>query len=290
MHVVDLVEIDTTAGNGKGPYGGAVEGGLAVLTDGGVSIVSLESWTLRRKADVMESIIPLHLRHGLVGGARLTSFGNVTAGSRRLGSSDNDGLHTAAYLIAEAHRFAATGEQEAHDRGIAALRALEMLNRVTGIDGFCARSVIDGALPAHIGGRWWISHVAPYKGWHWKGDTSSDETTGHLGAYPLAYTLLAKSAQEAELAASLHTNMVRYMIKNNYFFVGANGKPTRWGNWNPTQLNRNASWEVCIHFIIIYFILFFQQSILLLFLQCICLSHSKKQEQSFQKQLHYAFQ
>ena len=41
-----------------------------------------------------------------------------------------------------------------------------------------ARSVYKGTTPPPIGGLWYNSTA--YPGWYWKGDTSSDEVTGHM--------------------------------------------------------------------------------------------------------------
>jgi hypothetical protein len=106
------------------------------------------------------------------------------------------------YVMAEAYRFASTGDKDAQQRGLEAFAALEFLNKVTGnssataqfrfsllllllllwkvydethtgIKGYPARSVVH-LLPIGVGGQWWSSPTEP--GWLFKGNTSSDES------------------------------------------------------------------------------------------------------------------
>jgi hypothetical protein len=53
-----------------------------------------------------------------------------------------------------------------------------------------ARSFLPKGSPIP-GGTWHNSTVDP--AWIWKGDTSSDEVTGHMFVYPIVADLLAKT-------------------------------------------------------------------------------------------------
>ena len=145
---------------------------IVVLTDGGVAVVSEEAWTLREKAAHLEAMMrPRHLRFNLTDSASLRQYGNVSSWYGV--TTDNDGLHTAMYVMAEAYRFAATGAADAQQRGMEAFAAMEFLNSVTGITGYPARSVVR-ILRIHQGGEWWPSPT--HSGWTYKGNTSSDES------------------------------------------------------------------------------------------------------------------
>ena len=79
-------------------------------------------------------------------------------------------------------------------------------------------------------------------GWTWQGDTSSDEVTGHIFAYTMYYEYVATTPEEKELAATLLTNTMSYIVKNDFYLIGVDGKPTTWGIWNPKYINDNPDW------------------------------------------------
>jgi len=78
------------------------------------------------------------------------------------------------------------------------------------------------------GGKWYNSTVPGYTNFQWKGDTSSDEITGHMNAYPWVLELGAVSSNEQQRAYNLHINMVNYIVKNNYTLIDADGQRTTW--------------------------------------------------------------
>jgi hypothetical protein len=60
--------------------------------------------------------------------------------------------------------------------------------------------------------------------------------------YPIFYDLIAETPEEKELAAQLHLDIVYYILKNDYYLIDADGKPTTWGDWNPDDLNNDPYW------------------------------------------------
>jgi hypothetical protein len=223
-----------------GVHGRPLLSAVVVVTDSGISVINEENWTLQFKAQYIQGqLAPRHFRFNLTTDARLKRFADVTTWFDE--TTDNDGLHTAAYASSQAYRFAVTGDVDAHTSGMQAFGALEFLQSVTGIKGMVARSV-EKILPINVGGRWWRSNATADL-WFWKGDTSSDEMSGHLGVYPLIFDMLTVDASERARAAAAQSNVVRYIAEHGYTLVDANGEVTRWGVWSPSQLNDNATWE-----------------------------------------------
>ena len=78
--------------------------------------------------------------------------------------------------------------------------------------------------------------------WIWKGDTSSDEVNGHYFAVCLFHDLAAKGA-EKERAAQHIANITSHIIDNGWVLRDMDGKPTRWGRWDPEYLLRPYGFE-----------------------------------------------
>jgi hypothetical protein len=115
--------------------------------------------------------------------------------------------------------------------------AMDLINAVTGIKGLPARQF---AL--------WTNHSAPVKfPWYhsktyaqfiWQGDTSSDEIVGHIFVYPLVSDLVGtKNATVGGKARQLLLDIMSYIQRNDWYLIDANGKRTKWGVWNPAQIN-----------------------------------------------------
>ena len=176
--------------------------------------------------------------------------------------SDNDGLFTGLYLATESFRYAATGAADAKRNAQEAYRAMEFLQHVTETPGFVARTVIptdwkrmadpnrvytpqeDAEEQAkstrwkYVKQRWRKSSDGK---WLWKGDTSSDEATGHFFAYPIYYDLVADD-KEKKRVAKLIGRIMDHIIDGGYTFRDIDGKPTRWGVWAPERLNDDPDW------------------------------------------------
>jgi hypothetical protein len=221
---------------------GAVVSLLVSTTSGGLTRLALESYTLERKAAAFQALVePRHDRHGLVAPCGLNTFGDLTSWYGVCG--DNDGLHTSKYLASQAYRYAVTGDSTVKASAWRHLEALQFLHNVTGDTGFFARTYFKNGGGAHCPfgrGRWYNSTT--YPGWTWKGDTSSDEVTGHFFAYNLAESLLATTTQEKEIVQSLVSKTLHWIIKGNYTLVSPEtGKPTTWARWDPYYVNVNRT-------------------------------------------------
>lgn len=84
----------------------------------------------------------------------------------------------------------------------------------------------------------WIEHAGEWHAtddgqWLWKSDTSSDETVGHYLAYALYFDLVADAGEKKIIQAKVRSITDR-MIRDEFYLLDLDGKPTRWGNWNPS--------------------------------------------------------
>lgn len=216
----------------------AGETGALALTPMGVAYVHTRNTTLEAKMAVYETYVPLrHDRFGLVSDSQLAEFGDLSTSHTE--SSDNDGLWTSVYLAAMSFKYAVTRDPADKAAALHHFGGMELLNNVTGVTGLMARSVLPRSTP-YSGGTWHNSSTDPSL--KWKGDTSSDEVTGHMQVYPLVYDLVAETDEERERPRRLVLDIVSYIVRNGYYLIDVTGKPTTWGRWSPADLNRNISY------------------------------------------------
>jgi hypothetical protein len=87
---------------------------------------------------------------------------------------------------------------------------------------------------------WHASSSLP--GWVWKGDTSSDTITGHYFAYGVLLDHVAESEEEISRVVWALDRLTSYIVKHDYYFIDITGQPTKWGRWNPSDLNENSQY------------------------------------------------
>lgn len=210
-----------------------------IATNKGIGIINYESYTLRKKVDFYEKHMEEwgHKRLGFIH----TLYKKNDEWVREI--SDNDGGHTAPYLAAMSFKYAVTGDKNARQTAVESFKAMLWLEQITPIDGFPARAIWSesgdedelsqhgsGGLPA----KW---HKASKGDWYWKGDTSSDEIIAHFFAVSIFHDLAAKG-KEKEMAKNHLIKIASYIVDNDFVLIGMDGKPTRWGRWNPDYLLR----------------------------------------------------
>ncbi len=233
-----------------------------IATQGGVSAIRTKTLTLFQKFGHYHRIaIQRHIRPlGFIGSCRLASPGDTLQWQPE--DSDNDGLHTGRYLAMESLRFAVTGDPDAQKRARAAFHAMLRLQTITETPGFFARSIIPvtwktmhDANRRYTEKEWALEHVRNPRNkrverrWRlsrdgkylWKGDTSSDEMTGHMFGY-LFYYDLAANRKEKRLVRELICRIVDYIVNNGFVLKDIDGTHTKWAVWSPKLLNHDPDW------------------------------------------------
>lgn len=213
-----------------------------IATPNGISQIKQVEMTMDQKADSIGNIAELrHNRRGLMNHSKLKTPGDLS--SSRMENEDNDGLWTACYLAAQCFRYGATKSDEAREIAVRTFEALERLETVTGISGYPARSYalaadsVKQSRSPHP--KFW--HPSPDGKWQWLDDTSSDEIVGHIFSITLFHDLVADKNQK-ERAKNLIERIVTHIVDNNFRMIDFDGKPTRWGIWNPDSLNHSKNW------------------------------------------------
>ncbi|MCS7209278.1 MAG: hypothetical protein NZ874_06870 [Fimbriimonadales bacterium] len=212
-----------------------------IATDKGVACIESVRMTLREKAAHYENLIALrHNRNGFVTGGEWSNPDDPA--SWRIEASDNDGLWTALYCAAQVFQYAATKDPAARERAHKSMHALLELERLTGIPGFPARSIIRKDETGYIQsrGEWHESPVDP--NYIWKGDTSSDELDGHYFIWAVYYDLCADDAEKQRIRGVVQ-RVTDHLIQHNWQLIDKDGKPTRWAVFNPEALNDDPVWE-----------------------------------------------
>lgn len=214
------------------------DGSLWLQTKAGPSRLVQRRWTLEEKmASIQAMLEKHHLREGLCTQYFLNKPGVLEGGTIQ-GDDDNDGLWTCLYVAAEAFRYGATGDAHARDNAWKSLQAVMMLEKITGIPGFAARSYVRIE-----------DDKSKYKNWHrsadgthwWKDDTSNDEIDGHFFAYAIYYLVAATDSQKEEIRAVV-SRIADHILDHGYYYVGPDGKPTTWGVYAPEKLNFDPRW------------------------------------------------
>lgn len=233
-----------------------------IATAGGVSAIKRKEMNLSEKEDYFYNVMMRrHVRAPWIVYRVWLDIEGDTA-SWRPWDDDNDGEYTAIYLSMESLRYAVTKDKDAREKAKKAFHTLKFLQEVTETDGFFARTVVPSNWEGmndrnrkyteqetadelvkdprfkKVENRWRKSKDGK---WLWKGDTSSDEMSGHFMGYYYYYEFAADD-QEKEIIKAHVKKIMDYIIKHNYNFVDIDGKHTKWAVWSPDNLNRNPDW------------------------------------------------
>lgn len=233
-----------------------------IATADGVSAIHRKNMTLQSKANHFHRIcLARHVRPPyIVEKCQLTVPGDTTSWKPR--DDDNDGQYTSMYLAMEAYRYAVTKDPSAKSNAKQAFDALRFLQTVTETPGFFARTVIpvdweqmadpnrkltaaewaeirvDDPREKRVENMWRLSKDGK---WRWKGDTSSDEMTGHMYGYLFYHDLVADAAEKKVVAAQV-CRIVDYVIDGGYVLRDIDGTHTQWAVWSPEKLNHDPDW------------------------------------------------
>lgn len=241
------------------------------LTASGAGAIESRAVSLKEKARRFEEEIDRRHRRtpfGYVHSVRLDRPGDLSRWTQS--DTDNDGLWTGMYGAGECFAWAATKDPAARRRARAAFEALRFLQTVTqggtppAPPGFVARAIlpVSGPDPNQSAytrakdeqrratrDRLWKVLVPRWplsadRQWYWKADTSSDELDGHYFFYAQYYDLVADTPAEKEEVRRVVVALTDHLIDHNFTLVDWDGKPTRWGLFDPDTLNHDpAFWE-----------------------------------------------
>ena len=218
---------------------------VAVATFGGLTYFELDpAATLSAKAERFQHIAEnRHNRYGMIAECAMNSYGDVTKCLNK--DSDNNGLWTSLITVAMYMKHAVTGSSADADAASAWFNGMVLLNNVTGKSGLMARSCCPPDTYNKTCGKhtwihdkeqWHPSSNADYKGWWWKGDTSSDEVAGHVFALSVA-SWLSPKINERNLARKLLLDIVDGIVDHGFNLIDITGDATTWGRWGPQYVN-----------------------------------------------------
>ena len=211
--------------------------------------INFVEMTLEEKAAHFQKIQRLrHIRYGMTANPSFAIAGDVSTGT--YSDTDNDGLWTSLYLASELFRYNVTKAEDAKLNAYEAFEGMERLTDITGLDGFPSRSYERDGYEQGLGsngfseewrkewvkknGRIW--RLTEDERWRWKSSTSSDESCGHFFVYAL-FAELAPDKEWRDRAIHQITIQMDHIIRNDWYLVDWNGKPTAWGKWNPEYVN-----------------------------------------------------
>ena len=222
--LVDDGVVDIAAGPGDS---------VLVLTEKGLSIIRFKKMTLADKAEHFDGAMrQRHIRYGFNSALVMSEPGDLSTGT--LIDTDNDGLWTAMYLAAELFRYAVTKSDEALRNCYESFEAMERLSEITPMEGFPARSFDRAGYQVSDKSRW---QPAEDKRWAWKATTSSDEIVGHFFAYTIFAEIVPDPAWKRR-AVALMDAIMDHIVRNNWYLIDYDGKPTQWGRWHPEYVNQ----------------------------------------------------
>jgi hypothetical protein len=210
----------------------SAERSVLLLSQRGLNIIHVQEMTLAQKAEHFDRLTrQRHIRFGFNSAFEMSSPGDLATGT--LVDQDNDGLWTAMYLAGELFRYAVTKSDAALRNCYESFEALERLSEITGIEGFPARSFERAGYQVADKSRW---HTAPDGLWAWKGTTSSDEIVGHFFVYAV-FAEIAPDGAWRQRAVALMDAIMGHIVRNNWYLIDCDGKPTQWGRWHPEYVN-----------------------------------------------------
>lgn len=206
-----------------------------IATDAGLGIIEYEPYTLLKKAAWYERWLEEWGQKRLGFTHKLEWDNEQDAWVREV--SDNDVGWSTHYLAAQCFKYAVTKDPKAREEAVNFFNTMKWSEEITGIPGYPARSIWavgerghqaqhgSGGLPAE-----W--HATADGVWQWKGDTSSDEIDAHFYAAAIFYELAAQGDEKARALEHV-SRLMSHLIDNGWVLRDVDGKPTRWGRWDP---------------------------------------------------------
>ena len=247
---------------------GEEDGSVMVASSEGMAFVDVRPMTLAAKAEAMHTFqYPRHDRYGLTAEASLSVAGDLTTFGHT--PEDSDSIWTSLQVASASlryawHKRAGTATREMKDEAWRGFEGIERLALVSGVPGLVARSFCSPKEQAASAGEpvqgpgsrtggcgdasnpethgYPGSDVNGFEGWIWKGDTSSDTIDGHVFSYGFALDMVAETPSEKFRAYRLIDALASYILECDLYYVDITGERTKWGRWNPNDLNANPSY------------------------------------------------
>ncbi len=219
---------DTVIDLSKGP-----DNCVLILGPGGLSIIHFKMMTLQQKAEHFDKLTrKRHVRYGLNSALALSKPGDLSTGT--LIDQDNDGLWTSMYLAGELFRYAATKSEDALQNCYESFEAMERLTHINPLEGFPSRSFERSGYKLADKSRW---RPAEDRTWDWKATTSSDEIVGHFFVYSI-FAEVIPDEKWRDRAITLMDSIMNHIVRNDWYLIDYDGRPTLWGKWNPDYVNQ----------------------------------------------------
>jgi hypothetical protein len=206
-----------------------------VATSAGLGIIEYQPYTLLKKAMFYERHLEAWGQKRLGFVHKLEWDDDLKEFVREAG--DNDGGYSGDYLAAQSYRYAVTRSPEARREAVNTFQALRWLQAITGVPGLPARAVWAKGERSHkamhgSGGYPAEWHDSADGKFEWKGDTSSDELCSHFYAVNL-FLEHAAQGEEIQQGKEHLARMAEHLINHQWQLIDRDGKPTRWGRWDP---------------------------------------------------------
>jgi len=206
---------------------------VMVLSKTGLNIIHFKEMTLAEKATHFDRLTRRrHMRYGFSSAFVMDKPGDLSTGT--LVDQDNDGLWTAMYLAGECFRYAVTKSPEALRNCYESFDAMERLTEITPMEGFPARSFDRPGYQVADLQRW---QQATDENWVWKATTSSDEIVGHFFVYAIFAEIVPDEIWR-DRAIALMDAIMDHIVRNDWYLIDYDGKPTQWGRWHPEYVNQ----------------------------------------------------
>ncbi|MHC4489629.1 MAG: ligand-binding sensor domain-containing protein, partial [Planctomycetota bacterium] len=206
---------------------------VLILGPGGLSIIHFKTTTLQQKAEHFDRLTRRHhMRYGLNSALTMTKPGDLSTGT--LVDQDNDGLWTSMYLAGELFRYAVTKSEDALQNCYESFEAMERLTYINPLEGFPSRSFERSGYKLADKSRW---RPAEDQAWDWKATTSSDEIVGHFFVYSI-FAEVIPDEKWRDRAITLMDSIMNHIVRNDWYLIDYDGKPTLWGKWNPDYVNQ----------------------------------------------------
>ena len=209
-----------------------------IATDGGLGIIEYEPYTLAEKAAWFERWLDEWGQKRLGFIHSLCRSGDEWVRS----VCDNDVGYSTHYLAGLCFKYAVTKDPAARAEAVDMMKSVKWSEEITGIDGFPARAVWSVGEKANkdmygSGGYPAEWNPTPDGRWEWKGDTSSDELIAQVYAITVFLELVAGPEERPWVIEHLD-RLIGHFVREGFVLRDLDGKPTRWGRWDPDYLLR----------------------------------------------------